>query len=78
MPYKGSRHEKLSGVRKLTFRPFKIFYRVHEERRVVEVLWFWHSARGNQGSDFVLPKWRRYARVVLARDLRATPTRTHT
>lgn len=45
MPYKGSLYEKLAGVRKLTLRPFKIFYRVHEEPGTLEVLSFWHSAR---------------------------------
>jgi toxin ParE1/3/4 len=44
-PYKGSPHATLVGIRKLTFRPCKIFYRVHEDRKVVEVLRFWHSAR---------------------------------
>ena len=44
-PYKGSPYQKLAGIRKLTLRPFKIFYRVHEARNVVEVLRFWHSAR---------------------------------
>ncbi len=44
-PYKGSLFPKLTGVRKLTVRPFKIFYRVHEDRRAVVILRFWHSAR---------------------------------
>jgi len=44
-PYKGSTYQALPGVRKLTLRPFKIFYRVREARKVVEVLRFWHSAR---------------------------------
>lgn len=44
-PFKGSRYQKLAGVRKLTLPPFKIFYRVNDERKAVEVLRFWHSAR---------------------------------
>jgi len=44
-PYKGSPYQKLTGIRKLTLRPFKIFYRVKEEKQVVEILRFWHSAR---------------------------------
>jgi toxin ParE1/3/4 len=44
-PYKGSPYQKLAGIRKLTLRPFKIFYRVREARNVVEVLRFWHAAR---------------------------------
>lgn len=45
-PYKGSPYRKLAGVRKLSFPPIRIFYRVREQRRVVEILRFWHSARG--------------------------------
>ena len=45
MPHKGSLYQKLPGIRKLTLRPFKIFYRVNEARRSVEILRFWHSAR---------------------------------
>lgn len=44
-PYKGSPYRKLTGIRKLSIRPFKIFYRVREKRRVVGILRFWHSAR---------------------------------
>jgi len=44
-PDKGSPYPKLANIRKLTLRPYKIFYRVHETRKVVEVLRFWHSAR---------------------------------
>ena len=44
-PYKGSAYRGIAGVRKLTLRPFKIFYRVHKSRELVEVLQFWHSAR---------------------------------
>jgi len=44
-PYKGSRYQTLPGVRKLTQRPFKIFYRVNQTRKAVQVLRFWHSAR---------------------------------
>ncbi|PYK41031.1 MAG: type II toxin-antitoxin system RelE/ParE family toxin [Verrucomicrobia bacterium] len=44
-PDKGSPYPKLANIRKLTLRPYKIFYRVHETRKAVEVLPFWHSAR---------------------------------
>jgi len=44
-PLKGSPYQKLPGIRKLTLRPFKIFYRVNESRNLVEILRFWHSAR---------------------------------
>jgi plasmid stabilization system protein ParE len=44
-PFKGSRYPKLADVRKLTLPPFKIFYRVNEARKSVEILRIWHSAR---------------------------------
>lgn len=44
-PFKGTRYQKLAGVRKLTLPPFKVFYRVNDARRIVEILRFWHSAR---------------------------------
>jgi toxin ParE1/3/4 len=44
-PFKGSPYPRLAGVRKLTLPPFKIFYRVNDRTRDVEVLRFWHSAR---------------------------------
>jgi plasmid stabilization system protein ParE len=45
VPYKGSRYQKVAGIRKLTVRPFKIFYRVNETAKAVQVLRFWHAAR---------------------------------
>ena len=45
MPDKGTPYQKVSGIRKMTVRPYKIFYRLDEPTRVVEVLRFWHSAR---------------------------------
>ena len=44
-PDKGSPYPKLANIRKLTLRPYKNFYRVHETRKAVEVLRSWHSAR---------------------------------
>jgi toxin ParE1/3/4 len=44
-PFKGSRYQKLAYVRKLTLPPFKIFYRVNDAKKTVEILRFWHSAR---------------------------------
>ena len=44
-PYKGSPYQTLAGIRKLTLRPFKIFYRVNDTSKAAEVLRFWHSAR---------------------------------
>ena len=44
-PHKGSRYQKLPGIRKMPFPPFKIFYRVNDTTKIVQVLRFWHSAR---------------------------------
>ena len=43
--YKGSPYRHIGNVRKLTVRPFKIFYRVNEAKQSIEILRFWHSAR---------------------------------
>ena len=44
-PHKGSPYRHIGNLRKLTVQPFKIFYRVNEDKQSVEVLRFWHSAR---------------------------------
>jgi len=44
-PFKGTRYQKLAGVRKLTLSPFKIFYRVNDMNKSVQILRYWHSAR---------------------------------
>ena len=44
-PYIGSPVEGLSGVRQLVHTPILIYYRVHEERKLVEILHFWHGSR---------------------------------
>jgi len=44
-PFKGTRYQKLAGVRKLTLPPFKIFYRLNDRTGAIQVLRFWHSAR---------------------------------
>ena len=33
------------GVRKVLHSPVRVYYRLHEERRLIEVLHFWHGAR---------------------------------
>lgn len=33
------------GVRKLVRPPYNIYYRIHTDRGVVEILHFWHGAR---------------------------------
>jgi toxin ParE1/3/4 len=34
------------GLREIIHRPYRIVYRVSEQRKTVEVLRFWHGARG--------------------------------
>ena len=43
-PYVGELVPKRAGVRKLFHTPYKIYYRIHADRKVVEILHFWHAA----------------------------------
>ena len=45
LPHRGAMHDATRSIRKLTRSPYKIFYRVGEQRGVVEILHFWHAAR---------------------------------
>jgi plasmid stabilization system protein ParE len=49
-PYVGSPVIGLPGVRQLVHTPILIYYRVNDDRRLVEVLHFWHAARKRPGS----------------------------
>ncbi len=33
------------GIRKILHSPVRVYYRLHEDRRLIEVLHFWHTAR---------------------------------
>jgi plasmid stabilization system protein ParE len=33
------------NIREIIFKPYRIFYRVKEEAKIVEVIRFWHAAR---------------------------------
>ena len=44
-PHIGTTVRPRSGVRKVLHTPVRIYYRVNEERKVVEILHFWHAAR---------------------------------
>jgi plasmid stabilization system protein ParE len=44
-PYIGSLIAGRPHVRQLVHTPILIYYRVHEEREVVEILHFWHGQR---------------------------------
>ena len=38
---------KRAGVRKILHSPVRIYYRIDEKRKVIEILHFWHVARQN-------------------------------
>ncbi len=44
-PHIGTPVNQRSGVRKVLHTPVRIYYRIDEERKVVEILHFWHAAR---------------------------------
>ena len=45
-PLIGSPYPKRPGVRKLVSRPYIIFYRPRLEQHCVDILRYWHGARG--------------------------------
>ncbi len=45
-PLVGSPYPKRPGVRKLVSRPYLIFYRPRLEENCVDILRYWHGARG--------------------------------
>ena len=44
-PYLGAPVKGYPGVRRLLHSPLQIFYRVREDKGVIEILHFWHTAR---------------------------------
>ena len=34
------------NIREIVLKPYRIFYRVKDELRVIEIIRFWHAARG--------------------------------
>jgi toxin ParE1/3/4 len=50
-PKLGPPYRKRQGVRTLVSRPYVIFYRVLEKEERVEILRYWHAARGNLEFD---------------------------
>jgi addiction module RelE/StbE family toxin len=42
----GSPYHKRAGVRKLVSRPYVIYYRVRADENCVDILRYWHGARG--------------------------------
>ena len=35
-----------ANIREIIFKPYRIFYRVKDEAQAVEIIRFWHAARG--------------------------------
>ena len=44
-PELGMPYRKRPGVRRLSCKPYFIYYRINHDTKVVEVMDFWHSAR---------------------------------
>ena len=44
-PNVGALVPRRPGVRTLLHTPYKIYYSIHADRKVVEILHFWHGAR---------------------------------
>jgi toxin ParE1/3/4 len=50
-PMLGPPYRKRQGVRTLVSGPYMIFYRVLEKEERIEILRYWHAARGNLELD---------------------------
>jgi len=45
-PYRHGSWAKHPNIRKVPLDAYLIFYKIHDEEQVVEILRFWHAARG--------------------------------
>jgi len=48
-PYVGAAVRGHPGVRQLVHSPLRVYYRLDEEKRVIEILHIWHGARRYSG-----------------------------
>ena len=46
-PRLGGPIKKRPGVRKMLHSPIRVYYRLHEKRKLIEILHLWHAARKN-------------------------------
>ena len=46
LPYRGAAVARRPGTRRLVHGRYLIYYQIREAERIVEVLRFWHAARG--------------------------------
>jgi large subunit ribosomal protein L33 len=44
-PYRHGVWAQEPHIRKVTFKPYVIFYKIHDDEKIVEILRFWHGAR---------------------------------
>jgi plasmid stabilization system protein ParE len=44
-PHIGAPVHRKPGIREILHTPIRIYYRIHEDRKTVEVLQFWHASR---------------------------------
>jgi plasmid stabilization system protein ParE len=44
-PSMGAPVHRYAGVRRLLHSPLQVYYRVYQDRRVIEILHFWHGSR---------------------------------
>ncbi len=50
-PELGSPYRKRKNVRRLSCRPYLIYYRVKHQEQLIEIMDFWHSARRDPEFD---------------------------
>ena len=46
-PRLGSPVPRSPKIRKILHSPVRVYYRIHEDRQIIEVLYFWHSSRSD-------------------------------
>jgi toxin ParE1/3/4 len=46
-PELGAPYRSYPGVRRLTLRPYQVFYRVNDSQHCIEVMRYWHPAQGD-------------------------------
>lgn len=49
-PYLGARVKGFPGVRQIVHSPVQVYYRIDEEKAVIQILHIWHEARLFSGS----------------------------
>lgn len=44
-PHMGAPLARLSTIRKFLHSPIRVYYRIHKEKQLIEIMHFWHSSR---------------------------------